>query len=1357
MIALIGTSWLSTVLDVAVRSTALLTIVVVVVRVSMRWRPSFAATVANAGFAGLLFLPLAVATLPPLAVACLPAFDERPAPVPSVSVGSRSSDAVHDESAEIRSMMPGTQDAEIERLRSASTRTDTVSLEPGASPSHAAGVRVESVDSRVLSPAARSFSLALLGVASYVLAVTLLVARLIHGLSVVIRLRRDAISVDDPAWNAALERWHNRLGLKKRVRLAWSAAVSVPVVVGWRRPEILLPTSAAALDPDQHADAVLLHELAHVRRGDYAWNVFQQLVVSIYGFHPLAWLLARSASEARERACDAFSIHEMGGATRYRATLLAIASELVRRPQQSLGLAMARSPGLARRLAAIDRSRGSSRCLPGWTVRFAIAIVGLALAMVVSVARLTRSEAPPAVDKAEAAQAETKGKAVSAPVKVLHLQVVSAESGKPVPNANVRVWIDMRDEWRITDERGRLDIRHSTGPGDKNVGVDVWGDGFAMQRHNWGYKPGEPVPGEATVKLIAGESLGGTVQDEQGRPIAGATVYLWSHNYKKNTSEILFDLRATTDSAGRWKTSGAPETTGELLGISIDHPDYLSDRDYMADRAKPRIADLRAGTAVSVMTKGVPIEGRVVDAYGQPVAGATVYSSRSQDHLGNDVREFAVSTDDAGHFRTGQVRSETNYLVAIARGHAPGERSVDVGKAVPQIEIRLGRPRAFVGRVVDSEGKPVENAFVNVDSWRRYRFLRVFLYTDHDGRFRWDDAPDDPLEINVHRQGYVGISRQRVEPSAEDVTFTLKASLSVHGKVLDAETKKRVERAAIEYGEADPKTGDVAKWVAMPSTGIGVVVFKGDLNLNIPVAADAYRFRLVAEGYEPFVSRVIRRDETAVYDYDINLAPIKPGAEPVATVLRPDGKPLVGARVYRGVLNESNLNLQDGEVHTGRESGRDIRTSAEGTFTVTSLAKPWMVLIVGDDCFAYASKDAIAASPNIQARPYATVEGRYLIGSRPGAKLRVELSGHIQDRSTMFCHLFFHASATTDDEGRFRFEKVMPTSDLRVGRRDPGNATDRVWSLGVPVHVDPGASVTVAVGGTGRSVVGRVEPPEGWTAPIDFTQNARASIESNRPFIPYPLSLFRGKTSLQGGAWSEWSQRWRESPEGQAYSDRRVAVAVGLSPDGSFRLDDLPAGEYRLTVYVNEPRPFGETGPFARLVQVFTIPPIPGGRTDETFDVGMLRLRRRAVLKAGDSAPPFEVTTVDGKTLAVPGDFKGKVLLLDFGTLWDQQSAFQITRMNDVYKRFGDDPRFAILSLTLAPDDAETRKYIAEKGEPWPQAIVGNLSNPIASAYGVHDENVHGAILIGPDGKLIAAGLYYDKIGKLIAEALEKN
>ena len=166
-----------------------------------------------------------------------------------------------------------------------------------------------------------------------------------------------------------------------------------------------------------------------------------------------------------------------------------------------------------------------------------------------------------------------------------------------------------------------------------------------------------------------------------------------------------------------------PKPPASLLGFQVIHPDFLSSRDYWQKEIIPKIADLRAEKAVTVMKKGVPIEGRVVDSDGKPVAGARVLSTDNRNAMFAGIDQFAVSTDADGRFRTGQVKAGEWFLVASAKGHAPGDQRVKIGTAVPQVEITLGRPRAFKGKVVDPDGKPIAGAFVDPDRWRGYRCL----------------------------------------------------------------------------------------------------------------------------------------------------------------------------------------------------------------------------------------------------------------------------------------------------------------------------------------------------------------------------------------------------------------------------------------------------------------------------------------------------------------------------------------------------------------------------------------------------------------------------------------------------------
>jgi beta-lactamase regulating signal transducer with metallopeptidase domain/protocatechuate 3,4-dioxygenase beta subunit len=1344
-------SWSATTLafglGVAAKATVILMIVFMIQNLLMRRRAFLGSAVVNAGLIGLLLLPVVALIFPSVPITCLPAQGAVSRSVVAAAPDAPSAASwTHNPAEDVFPISPKPVDvADVSQPVSKLVRADDSPRVASAPVMLADGPSAGSTRSRDIDWAA----LAILG---YTIGVIVLIARLGTSMLAVARLRQSCAKVDDTQWIKSLERWRAKLEIGRTVDLAWSPAVSVPVALGWLHPMIVLPSSLIGKSWREHSDAVLLHELSHVRRGDYLWNLCLRFVLALYWPHVLVWLLGRASATLREKACDDLCVHEMGGPSVYREALLAVAADKVRRPSPALGLAMAHPSKLGRRLARIEQSNGHEICVPCRPVRLTIAALAITLAGLIGSIHVVRAQAP-------AAKREVPPVAVDAG-RVFHLQVVAADTGAPVADADVRLWIGFRHEWRKTDANGRLEINHSTGPSDQNFGVDVWGKGRAMQRHNWGRDANKPIPEGETIRLQSGESLGGLVKDEAGRPIAGATILLWSHNFKKkDRHELLYDLRAITGRDGRWHTSGAPETTGELLGFRIIHPDFLSSRDYYDQKGiMPKIGDLRAEKALTVMKKGVPIEGRVVDADGKPVAGARVLSTYRQDAMFTDVDKFAVSTDSDGRFRTGQVRPGQWFLVASAKGHAPADQRVKVGTAVQQVEVSLGRPRPFKGRVVDPNGKPIAGAFVDPDLWRGYRCLGAFLWTDAEGRFRWDDAPRDDLLVNVSQQGYRGLSQQRVSPSGEDVVFALEPSLRILGKVRNAETQARVENATVEYSAVDPMTGETSSWTRMPELGASTGIYLGNLDINFPVTADAYKFRVRSPGYQPLVSRTFKREEKVVSGYDISLMPgtEKPTGA-VATVLRPNGKPLVGARLLE-IQHGGSVSIQDGVANVAQGSlCREGRTGPDGVFSIPQYKEPWLVFILGDDSYAVADEKSLQQSPKVEAKPYARIEGQCRIGSQPVPNRELTLSGmigHVDGAS----NIFLEQKTTTDSDGRFTFQNVVPASSVRIARRDP-NERRGVWSLGEPVHVEPGKTTQALIGGKGRPVIGRVEPPSGWTMPIDFHDHSEAHIDSNRPLIPYPFSLFRGKTMQDGLAWFDWQQRWHQTPEGHDYMNRRVSLGVALAPDGSFRIDDVRPGEYRLAIRVN-----GESihhvsvmmrrnsGPFSHILRVFTVPPVPGGLNDEPLDLGALPLQPRRTLAVGEPAPAFELTTVDGKKLAVPGDFRGKFLLVDFGTLWDIAAPTQIATLNEVNQKFGKVPHFAMLSLTFEADTADTRKSIADKGEPWPQAITGPLSNPIASAYGIDDENVSTPILIGPDGKIAAKDLWRDNLGKALDE-----
>jgi hypothetical protein len=1188
--------------------------------------------------------------------------------------------------------------------------------------------------------------------------VVALLARLAGSLAAVTRLRRRTTELTAPAWLDSLDHWRRQLGLRGRVALLQSPSLAVPVVVGLWRPAVIVPQSLACRADAGLISAVLLHELAHVRRRDYAWNLVLRLVRVLYWPHPLAWSLTRAVSSAREAACDAFCVGALGDRSLYGQTLLEVAASLVARPSPSnspaLGMAMARSLQLATRLDAIAQTAGSPRCLPAWPLRTLLTLLALATAGFLGTIEFTRAlaAAPPSPIKQDP-HADP----------VLKLRIVAALDGQPIPHARVRLTLpDQDDREQSADDQGQLDIvlpfpNRQPDP-DHWLSALVWADRFAAQIHHWGFR-GDPIPPDATIRLHPGESLGGLVQDDQGRPIGGAQVFVACNEVEQSDPSEVFDISAVTVPDGRWSAGGAPRSTGKGLVMMIRHPDFLSDSAY--NRSDASIDALRAGTQVSVMKKGVPIEGRVLDPEGQPVAGATVLATDSPRSIRSELKPFAVTTDADGRYRTWQCAPGRWYVVAVKPGHGPGMTLVNVaGTDLLQVDLRLTRPKPLTVRVTDPEGQPIAGAWVLPDTWRGFRGLGVNLHTDATGRAVWPDAPEgDPLDLYVGARGYrrAGEQMVTVQPGETETLITLVPTVAINGSVRDRATGKRVPGIGrVEIGAVKPGTDEVEAWT-LPTQGVGASTSNGMLSVFVPASLGAWKLRITFDGYAPFVSRTFRAEETSVEGYQVVLTPPGANAAPgdpapiEARAVRPDGSPLANARVYVTTWQIS-VKALDGGLPRLTDEKPEIRADANGSFRFwPPSGPPYALLILGDDAYALVGQEAFQGpGPHaIRTTAYSRIEGQCFVGAQPQAGAQIKLIGNINRGTPSRRPFVFSAQTTADANGRFVFDHVLPfplpgVRLARVRHTRSGNP-NRTYSVGEFVAVEPGRTTTVTLGGKGRPVIGRVEVPTGWSRPVDFARDGFAILRTDGPEVPLPIALTRGHTSTDDVQWPEWLDSWQQSPEGAAAQTAYVRTTVELAPDGSFRFDDVPSGAYRVVGgVIDHGGPEGRGSSFAHVSLTFVVPPLPPQivRSDEPLDAGTIRLAPRVALKPGDPAPRIEVTTIDGRHLTIPDDFHGKALVLDFGALWSFEARLQLVQLNAIRQKFQSSDQVAQLSLVMAPDDPATRAFIADKAQPWPQAIIGPQSNPITAAYGIEANNGSALVLIGPDGRIAVPATY---------------
>ncbi len=181
-----------------------------------------------------------------------------------------------------------------------------------------------------------------------------------------------------------------------------------------------------------------------------------------------------------------------------------------------------------------------------------------------------------------AADEPPKVTAAQASPLTIDVTVRAKDTGKPIEGATVRPTIGMRHSLRKTDRQGRARIILFQHKSREALNIDVWAEGYVQQRHFFSQNDARypRIPDRVAFELLPGEqTLGGTVNDERGRPIKGVKVEIWGYlGEKKQKEELAFKVDALTDEQGRWRCRCFRDMQFAYLYLS--HPDYVSDDEF---------------------------------------------------------------------------------------------------------------------------------------------------------------------------------------------------------------------------------------------------------------------------------------------------------------------------------------------------------------------------------------------------------------------------------------------------------------------------------------------------------------------------------------------------------------------------------------------------------------------------------------------------------------------------------------------------------------------------------------------------------------------------------------------------------
>lgn len=564
---------------------------------------------------------------------------------------------------------------------------------------------------------------------TYFAGVLFMTVRLTTGLRGGQSLRRQSLPVEDAGLLAMVREQATLIGLRCVPAIAYCERISVPIVIGIVRPMILLPaTLVSGLSSDQ-LQALVTHELSHIRRYDLLVNLLQRIVEALLFFHPAVWSVSRRVSIERENVADDAVVAAGWPAVRYADALVRMAelSSTMRSPSLAIQVAALAATGNSssefkrRVIRLLDGSASSQIRLSGIGV---LAMTLVTVSLLITPFAVQLSAGDPQVEAAEASGPDDAESPTSA-------DEVAADQ-KPV--------VEPMDQAR-TAEPSRTIKGFVTGPSGAIAGV------------------------KATVTLsLVDEDTKGFYGLPVGKPVK--TLEYTSDENGRYEIEFPSDLATNPLARVTIKLSHAKYLDRQIGPVPVSDFDGKrigNDQPYWLGRQMARQAIKQ-----SRLRKAHHLTGRILLPDGTPAVGAKVktatkYRAYSWKHHSPDdygASDRAV-TDSKGQFSI--VIDERASFTAMMQGQAPLiiddlTKRIQVANGDGPNDFRLPSANRIKGRLLTADGKPVPRAIVTATrdvKWNEFDMplsFRILCASDELGYYELPPLPADRYKLSVGAQ-----------------------------------------------------------------------------------------------------------------------------------------------------------------------------------------------------------------------------------------------------------------------------------------------------------------------------------------------------------------------------------------------------------------------------------------------------------------------------------------------------------------------------------------------------------------------------------------------------------------------------
>jgi protocatechuate 3,4-dioxygenase beta subunit len=594
-----------------------------------------------------------------------------------------------------------------------------------------------------------------------------------------------------------------------------------------------------------------------------------------------------------------------------------------------------------------------------------------------------------------------------AKIRTMRVQVLEKDTGLPLAGTSVRAYLNDHRDYAC-DTNGTCQVELN---GDLKDGLRLLArcPGHVSLQKSFGGDNSKQLPEAFQFALEKAISIGGIIEDANGRPIEGATFAFYINIKPKGTEPYPYlTADPRTDATGRWVFDAMPADIAGLLeeamfNVSVEHKDYASQGFWVADTET--IEALKGQTYHLTLYQGSALVGRVVTSEGKPIPGATV-SYRDSEYTTGPDGVFTIPHIDPG---MNSVAFEIK-----AKGYARHERWLeDYHPGMQPLEIVLQPGSPLSGYVLDTNDNPASGAEVSFHT--RIGWGQT-LHTDSRGWFATEPLATDLVDVSVRKEGFMSAGAW-VKPTDEPQRFILHRPLHVTGRVLDSLTGQPVERFRIRPCDVYDGKPQWSQDVVHTDRGTYDYTFTH-------FAQGGYVIAVEADEYLPAESRVIDVNEQSPV---VDLA-LTPGAALMGTVVDANGLPVVGA-VVSAVPEEHAVFLEQGSV-TYRYP--KTQTDAKGQFQLTRIYLLRHVVAATDAGICGTAIADLERTGRMVLQSWAEVRGRLRGADGPARNWPIEMRCTPDVRA--MCGYDMYHTTHTDDQGTFQIKRVIPGKFTLLGK-----------------------------------------------------------------------------------------------------------------------------------------------------------------------------------------------------------------------------------------------------------------------------------------------------------------------------------